>query len=117
MLVLADIKANPEHIIERLAVKGFDAKEPIARILELDAERRSLQKANDTTASELKKLASSIGALMKQGKKDEAEAAKARVALLKADSADRVARQEEGSYPMFSYGQRSKCADLLNNFT
>ena len=95
MLVLADIKANPEHIIERLAVKGFDAKEPIARILELDAERRSLQKANDTTASELKKLASSIGALMKQGKKDEAEAAKARVALLKADSADRVARQEE----------------------
>ncbi len=95
MLVLADIKANPQHIIERLAVKGFDAKEPIARILELDTERRTLQKANDTTASELKKLASTIGALMKQGLREEAEAAKKQVAELKAATADRIKRQEE----------------------
>lgn len=95
MLVLADIKANPQHIIERLAVKGFDAKEPIARILELDTERRTLQKANDTTASELKKLASNIGALMKQGLREEAEAAKKQVAELKAATADRIKRQEE----------------------
>ena len=95
MLVLADIKANPQHIIERLAVKGFDAKEPIARILELDTERRTLQKANDTTASELKKLASTIGALMKQGLREEAEAAKKQVAELKATTADRIKRQEE----------------------
>ncbi len=95
MLVLADIKANPQHIIERLAVKGFDAKEPIARILELDTERRTLQKANDTTASELKKLASTIGALMKQGLREEAEGAKKQVAELKATTADRIKRQEE----------------------
>lgn len=95
MLVLADIKANPQHIIERLAVKGFDAKEPIARILDLDTERRTLQKANDTTASELKKLASTIGALMKQGLREEAEGAKKQVAELKATTADRIKRQEE----------------------
>lgn len=95
MLVLADIKANPQHIIERLKVKGFDGREAIEKILALDEERRSLQKANDAVASELKKLASGIGAMMKEGRREEAEAAKQRVAALKADSAGRVDRQAE----------------------
>lgn len=120
MLVLADIKANPEHIIERLAVKGFDAKEPIAHILELDAERRRLQRANDTTASELKKLASSIGALMKQGKREEAEAAKAKVAALKADSADRIKGQEEAErqiHELLITIPNTPCADVPEGLT
>lgn len=95
MLVLADIKANPQHIIERLKVKGFDSREAIEKILALDEERRSLQKANDAVASELKKLASGIGAMMKEGRREEAEAAKQRVAALKADTAGRVDRQAE----------------------
>ena len=95
MLVLADIKANPQHIIERLKVKGFDGREAIEKILALDEERRSLQKANDAMASELKKLASGIGAMMKEGRREEAEAAKQRVAALKADTAGRVDRQAE----------------------
>lgn len=95
MLVLADIKANPQHIIERLKVKGFDGRETIEKILALDEERRSLQKANDAVASELKKLASGIGAMMKEGRREEAEAAKQRVAALKADTAGRVDRQAE----------------------
>lgn len=95
MLVLADIKANPQHIIERLKVKGFDGREAIEKILALDEERRSLQKANDAVASELKKLASGIGAMMKEGRREEAEAAKQRVAALKADTAGRVGRQAE----------------------
>lgn len=95
MLVLADIKANPQHIIERLKVKGFDGREAIEKILALDEERRSLQKANDAVASELKKLASGIGAMMKEGHREEAEAAKQRVAALKADTAGRVDRQAE----------------------
>lgn len=95
MLVLADIKANPQHIIERLKVKGFDGREAIEKILVLDEERRSLQKANDAVASELKKLASGIGAMMKEGRREEAEAAKQRVAALKADTAGRVDRQAE----------------------
>ncbi len=95
MLVLADIKANPQHIIERLKVKGFDGREAIEKILALDEERRSLQKANDAVASELKKLASGIGAMIKEGRREEAEAAKQRVAALKADTAGRVDRQAE----------------------
>ena len=95
MLVLADIKANPQHIIERLKVKGFDGREAIEKILALDEERRSLQKANDAVASELKKLASGIGAMLKEGRREEAEAAKQRVAALKADTAGRVDRQAE----------------------
>lgn len=95
MLVLADIKANPQHIIERLKVKGFDGREAIEKILALDEERRSLQKANDAVASELKKLASGIGAMMKEGRREEAKAAKQRVAALKADTAGRVDRQAE----------------------
>lgn len=95
MLVLADIKANPQHVIERLKVKGFDGREAIEKILALDEERRSLQKANDAVASELKKLASGIGAMMKEGRREEAEAAKQRVAALKADTAGRVDRQAE----------------------
>lgn len=83
MLTLQSIKADPEYIISRLAIKGCDAKEAIAQILEIDAERRRLQTKCDNDASELKKLAASIGALMKEGKKDDAEAAKAKVAEIK----------------------------------
>ena len=83
MLTLQQIKENPELIVERLAVKGFDGKEPIARVLAFDEQRRKLQLQYDTLAQELKKLADSIGSLMKQGKKDEAMEAKTRVAALK----------------------------------
>lgn len=83
MLTLQAIKADPEYIIKRLAVKGFDAAEPIGQILQLDTERRRLQQKSDSDASQLKKLAASIGALMKQGQKEQAEQAKAQVASLK----------------------------------
>ena len=65
MLTLQQIKENPTLIIERLAVKHFDGKEPIERVIALDERRRQLQLKNDNAAAELKKLAASIGALMK----------------------------------------------------
>lgn len=83
MLTIQQIKENPQQIIERLAVKGFDGKEAIESVLAADERRRSLQLNNDNLAAQLKQLAASIGALMKQGKKDEAEEAKATVASLK----------------------------------
>lgn len=88
MLTLQQIKENPDKIVERLAVKGFDGRGPIDAIMELDAQRRQFQLSNDTRAAELNKLAASIGALMKQGKKDEAEQAKQQVAALKAEQKD-----------------------------
>ena len=83
MLTLQQIKKNPEQIVARLAVKGFDGKEAIDRIITLDETRRQLQLKNDNAAAELKKLAASIGALMKAGNKDEADKAKETVATLK----------------------------------
>ena len=83
MLTLQQIKADPTRTIERLAIKGFDGKEPIAKVLQLDEQRRTLQLENDNLAAELNRAAASIGALMKQGKREEAEQAKATVASLK----------------------------------
>mgnify|MGYP002519202392 CR=1 FL=1 len=83
MLTIAQIKENPQYIIERLAVKCFDGSEAINKVLELDGKRRELQLNNDNQAAELNKMAAAIGALMKQGKKEEAEEAKAKVAELK----------------------------------
>ncbi len=83
MLTLNDIKSNPERIIARLAVKGCDACQQIKEIIEIDAERRRLQTKCDNDAAQLKKLASSIGALMKEGNKEAAEAAKTEVANIK----------------------------------
>ena len=88
MLTLQQIKENPDQVVERLAIKGFDGRGPIDEIMKLDAQRRQLQLSNDTRAAELNKLAASIGALMKQGKKDEAEEAKRQVSDLKAQQKD-----------------------------
>ncbi|MDE7448693.1 MAG: serine--tRNA ligase [Paramuribaculum sp.] len=84
MLTIQQIKADPEQIVARLAVKGFDGKDPINTVIALDDERRRLQLNNDNLAGELNKLASQIGALMKAGQKEEAEQIKARVAEMKA---------------------------------
>ncbi len=83
MLTLQQIKENPERVVERLAVKGFDGKQPIANVLALDTRRRELQLDNDTRAAELNRLAATIGGLMKEGKKDEAAQVKTSVAALK----------------------------------
>lgn len=83
MLTLQQIKEAPDRIVERLAVKGFDGKEAIARVLELDAQRRQLQLRNDNQAAELNKLAAQIGKLMKSGEKELAEETKKTVAALK----------------------------------
>ena len=83
MLTLQLINQDPEEVIRRLAVKQFDGREPIMRIVELDKQRRALQKQRDDNAAVLNKMAAQIGAFMKQGNRDEAEAVKSQVAELK----------------------------------
>ena len=83
MLTLQLINQDPEEVIRRLAVKQFDGREPIMRIVDLDKQRRALQKQRDDNAAVLNKMAAQIGALMKQGNRDEAENVKAQVADLK----------------------------------
>lgn len=93
MLTLQQIKEDPERIIARLAVKGFDGKQGVNDVIDFDDERRSLQYQNDNLAAELKKQADAIGRLMKEGRREEAEEAKKNVAEIKAQQkeiADRL---------------------------
>lgn len=92
MLTIAQIKENPKYIVERLAVKGFNGEDDINKILELDGKRRELQLNNDNQAAELNKYAATIGKLMKEGKKEEAQEAKNVVATLK-ESQKAIAEQ------------------------
>ncbi len=83
MLTLKYISENKEEAIARLAKKHFDAREMIDQILALDEKRRSAQVQADKAAAEMNSLSKSIGLLMKEGKKEEAAAAKAKTAELK----------------------------------
>lgn len=85
MLTIQQIKENPQYIIDRLKVKGFDGKEKIEKILALDDRRRALQLQADTIAAGLNKQAAEIGKLMKAGEREAAEVAKAEVAKAKED--------------------------------
>ena len=86
MLTLKLLRDDPEFVIRKLAVKHFDARDIVYRIVELDKNRRSLQTELDSCLAGQKQKASLIGSLMKDGKKDEAEAVKAEVASLKEKS-------------------------------
>ena len=97
MLTLQQIKENTALVIDRLAVKGFDATKPIADVLALDAKRREMQLKNDNAAAQLNKHAAEIGKLMKEGKREDAEEVKKLVAVLKAEQkavADELQRAE-----------------------
>ena len=88
MLTLKLLRENPEFVIAKLAVKNFDAREIVEKIIALDQNRRALQAELDTCLAEQKKKAAQIGGFMKEGKREEAEAVKADVAALKARSAE-----------------------------
>ena len=87
MLTLKLISEETERVIKGLEKKHFpNAKEAIDQVLDVDKKRREAQQELDKCLSEQKKLASQIGRLMKEGKKDEAEQIKQHVAQLKENS-------------------------------
>ena len=97
MLTLKLLRENPEFVIAKLAVKNFDAREIVEKINTLDQNRRALQLELDTCLAEQKKLAAQIGGLMKEGKREEAEAVKAEVAALKVRSAEIESKSQENN--------------------
>ena len=87
MLTLKLITEQTDRVIRGLEKKHFaDAKGAIDKAIAIDKTRRETQTRLDACLAEQKKYAAQIGALMKQGKRDEAEAAKAEVAKLKDES-------------------------------
>jgi len=86
MLTLKQIRDDKEHAIERLSVKGVDARRTVEDICALDDTRKELQQKLDKNLAEQNAAAKEIGALFAQGRRDEAEAAKSRTAALKEES-------------------------------
>jgi seryl-tRNA synthetase len=97
MLTLKLLRENPEFVIAKLAKKNFDAREIVEKINLLDQNRRALQLELDTCLAEQKKKAAQIGGLMKEGKREEADAVKAEVAALKVRSAEIESKSQENN--------------------
>ncbi len=89
MLTLKLITEETERVIKGLEKKHFaGAKEAVEKAIAIDKQRREAQTKLDAILAESKKYAAQIGQLMKAGKKDDAEAAKAEVAKLKASATE-----------------------------
>ena len=89
MLTLKLITEETERVLRGLEKKHFKgAQEAIDNVLAIDKRRRETQQQSDKIKQEAKQLAAQIGMLMKQGKKDEAEEAKTKVATLKQTDKD-----------------------------
>ncbi len=95
MLTLKQLRDNRQVAIERLEKKGVDAAPIIDKIEALDDRRKAIQQELDNTLAQQNQAAKSIGMLMGQGKKEEAEAVKAEVAQLKERSAELSAEAKE----------------------
>ena len=84
MLTLKLITEETDRVIRGLEKKHFrNAKESIAKVIELNDKRRSAQNQLDKNLAEVNTVSKLIGSLMKEGKKSEAEASKKQVADLK----------------------------------
>ncbi|MBL7948998.1 MAG: serine--tRNA ligase [Bacteroidota bacterium] len=88
MLSLPLLRDKPEFIVERLAVKHFDAKGVVDRILQLDEDRRKVQAELDQLLNQQNTIARQVGELYKTGKKAEGDDLKNKSAALKATSAE-----------------------------
>ena len=78
MLQVSYIRENRERVIERLGVRNFKPLELVDEVIVLDEQRRKLQAESDAISAESNTAARQIGELMRQGKRDEADAIKTR---------------------------------------
>ena len=86
MLTIKQIRDDKEAAARKLAKKGVDAAPVIEKIISFDDRRKALQLELDNTLAAQNKAAKEIGALMGQGRREEAEERKRFVADLKEKS-------------------------------
>lgn len=96
MLQLKQIISEPQEIINRLKTKNFDANLIVNEILEMDKNRRSLQKELDDKKSQQNTISKQIGQFFKEGKQQEVEALKLQSVMLK----DEISRLESEFEPL-----------------
>ena len=96
MIDLKFLRENPELVKENIKKKFQDHKLPLVdEVIELDAQSRAAQQEADSLRANKNTLSKQIGALMAQGKKEEAEAVKAQVAADAARLAELEAQEKE----------------------
>ena len=83
MLQLSYIRDNKEKVIKGLNKRHFTELELIDQVLDLDEKRRATQAELDQVLAQSNKLSKEVGALMKAGKKEEAEEIKSQTAQYK----------------------------------
>ena len=83
MLQLSYIRDNKEKVIKGLNKRHFKELELIDQVLDLDEKRRATQAELDQVLAQSNKLSKEVGALMKAGKKEEAEEIKSQTAQYK----------------------------------
>ena len=80
MLDIRFVRENPDAVKENIKKKFQDSKLPLVdEVIELDAKSRAAQREADSLRADRNRISKEIGMLMGQGKKEEAEAAKAKV--------------------------------------
>ena len=96
MLDLKFVRENPDVVKQNIKNKFQDDKLPLVdEVIELDAQRRATQQEADALRAEKNKISKQIGALMAQGKKEEAEEVKKEVAASGARIDELSAREKE----------------------
>ncbi|MFT5279829.1 MAG: seryl-tRNA synthetase, partial [Bacteroidia bacterium] len=88
MLQVDHLRNNRDLAIERMTRRNFDATELVDKAVALDDARKSTQAELDNTLANSNKVAKAIGDLFKQGKAEEANAAKAEAGELKKASSE-----------------------------
>lgn len=95
MLTINQITDNKEAAIRGLEKKHFaNASEAVERVLEINQQRKNFQIELDNNLAQQNIAAKSIGMLMREGKKEEAETAKNEVASLKEKSKELQAKKD-----------------------
>jgi len=86
MLTIKLLREQKDEVVKRLKIKNFDAESIITDILEVDNERKETQVKLNNCLAESNTLSKQIGQLFKEGKQQEANVAKKRTGVLKAES-------------------------------
>ena len=96
MIDIKFLRENPDLVKENIKKKFQDAKLPLVdEVIALDAESRKVKQEADELRAQKNKISKEIGALMAQGKKEEAEAKKAEVAAQSKRLAELEAKEPE----------------------
>lgn len=101
MIELSYIRSNSEEVKKRLSIKNFKEISLVDQVIEIDTDRRNIQKQLDDVLAQSNELAAAVGKLFKEGKSAEAETLKQQSVLLKESSNQYKIQLEEAEKKQF----------------